>query len=210
MRIGVIGMGNVGSVLGRRWADLGHIVTFGVRDPGNKQKQAEAKRLGASIGPVRSAALCDAILLAIPWNAVPDVLKAAGDLEGKVLLDCTNPVNHNLTDLVPVNGGSGGEMVAQLAPLARVVKIFNTNGAKNFEAPNYGDLRVTMFFAGDHEPANKIAAGLAAELGFEPVELGPLKYSRLLESLAMAWIVLARQQGLGRDFAIDIIRRPGA
>jgi predicted dinucleotide-binding enzyme len=67
-----------------------------------------------------------------------------------------------------------------------------------------------MLYAGDDEGANRAAADLAEQVGFEPVYLGPLKEARLLEPLAMAWIVLARHRGLGRDFALDVVRRPDA
>jgi predicted dinucleotide-binding enzyme len=95
-----------------------------------------------------------------------------------------------------------------MTPGARVVKIFNTNGARNMADPDYGGHKVTMLYAGDDEQANQVAASLAAELGFEPISLGPLKESRLLEPLALGWIVLARQRGLGRDFALGVVRRP--
>jgi hypothetical protein len=88
-----------------------------------------------------------------------------------------------------------------------VVKVFNTNGAKNMADPDYGGHQVTMLYAGD-EGANRVAATLAEQLGFEAIYLGPLKEARLLEPLAMAWIVLARHRGLGRDFALDVVRRP--
>jgi predicted dinucleotide-binding enzyme len=84
MRIAVIGMGNVGSVLGRRWAQAGHQVEFCVRDPDNPDKRAHAEKVKAAIGPVGDAAHADVVLLAVPWGAVPDALKAAGDLGGKV------------------------------------------------------------------------------------------------------------------------------
>jgi predicted dinucleotide-binding enzyme len=170
MRIAVIGMGNVGGTLGRRWAE--------------------------------------AVLLAVPWGAVPDALRAAGDLAGKVLLDCTNPVTPELTHLTVGHATSAGEEVARLAPGACVVKVFNTNGAKNMADPDYGGHQVTMLYAGDDEGANRVAATLAEQLGFEAIYLGPLKEARLLEPLAMAWIVLARHRGLGRDFALDVVRRP--
>jgi 8-hydroxy-5-deazaflavin:NADPH oxidoreductase len=93
-------------------------------------------------------------------------------------------------------------------PRARVVKGFNTNGVRNMEDPDDGDHKVTMLYAGDDEGANRVAARLAEEVGFEPVYLGPLKEARLLEPLAMAWIVLARHRGLGRDFALNVVRRP--
>jgi hypothetical protein len=73
---------------------------------------------------------------------------------------------------------------------------------------DYGGQRLTMLSAGDEAEANQVAARLAAEVGFEPIELGPLRCSRLLEPLAMTWIVLARRRGLGRDFALDVVRRP--
>ena len=91
-----------------------------------------------------------------------------------------------------------------------MVKVFNTNGAKNMADPDYGGHRVTMLYAGDDEDANRAAAELAEQVGFEPVYFGPLKEARLLEPLAMAWIVLARHRGLGRDFALDVVRRPVA
>jgi len=208
LRIAIIGMGNVGETLGRRWAEVGHSVTFCVRDPDNAGKRDAAKKTNAAVGPLSDAANAEAVLLAVPWGAVPKALQAAGDLAGKVLLDCTNPVTPELTHLTIGQTTSAGEEVARLAPRARVVKVFNTNGAKNMADPDYGGHNVTMLYAGDEEGANRIAARLAEEIGFEPVYLGPLREARLLEPLAMAWIVLARHRGLGRDFALNIIRRP--
>jgi predicted dinucleotide-binding enzyme len=206
MRIAVLGMGNVGSTLGRRWAAAGHHVTFGVRDPA--KKRAETETIGAAVATVAAAVKgVEAVLLAVPWTAAPDVLKAAGDLSGTVLLDCTNPVTPALDHLTIGFTTSAGEEVARLTPGARVVKVFNTNGVGNMADPDYGPLRATMLYAGDHDEANKVAAGLAAEIGMEPVYLGPLREARLLEPLAMAWILLARHRGLGRDFALNVVRR---
>jgi predicted dinucleotide-binding enzyme len=209
MRIAVLGMGNVGSALGRRWAGVGHQVTFGVRDP--DRQRAEATKLGGRAASVRDAAApAEAVLLAVPWPAVPEVLAAAGGLGGKVLLDCTNPVTPDLTHLTLGFTTSAGEEVARLAPAARVVKVFNTNGAGNMADPAYGDQKATMLYAGDDDAANRVAAGLAAEIGMEPIYLGLLREARLLEPLAMTWILLARHRGLGRDIALNVVRRPGA
>jgi predicted dinucleotide-binding enzyme len=208
MRIAVIGMGNVGTVLGRRWTEAGHDVTFCVRDPDDAQKRVAVEEMKASIGPVQAAAKAEVILLTVPWLAASDALKAAGDLSDKVLLDCTNPVDSDFTHLTIGQTTSAGEEVARLVPQARVVKIFNTNGAKNMADPDYGGHKVSMLYAGNDADANRLAAQLAAEIGFEPIELGPLEYSRLLEPLAMTWIVLARHRGLGRNFALDAVHRP--
>jgi 8-hydroxy-5-deazaflavin:NADPH oxidoreductase len=136
MRIAVIGMSNVGSVLGRRWAEAGHQVTFCVRDPDDPKKRSQAEEAKAAIAPVSDATKAEAVLLAVPWAAVPDALKEAGDLSGKVLLDCTNPVRPELTHLTLGHTTSAGEEVARLAPGAWVVKVFNTNGAKNMADPD--------------------------------------------------------------------------
>lgn len=207
MRIAILGMGNVGKTLGRHWIEAGHQITFGVRDL--DKKKAEAEKLKAEVKSLREATTsANVILLAVPWTVVPEVLKAAGDLSGKVLLDCTNPVTSELTHLTIGFTTSSGEEVAKLASDAKVVKIFNTNGVGNMADPDYDGEKVTMLYAGDDDDANKLAARLAEEIGMEPIWLGPLKESRLLEPLAMTWILLARHRGLGRDFALNIIRRP--
>jgi predicted dinucleotide-binding enzyme len=208
MRIAILGMGIVGSTLGRCWTRAGHQVIFGVRDPA--KKRAEAEKLKADVKSAREAvAASGVVLLSVPWTAAPEVLKAAGDLSGKVLLDCTNPVTPELTHLTIGFTTSSGEEVAKLAPGAKVVKVFNTNGAGNMADPDYGGTKATMLYAGDDDTANAVAAGLAEEIEMEPIYLGSLKEARLLEPLAMTWILLARHRGLGRDFALNIVRRSG-
>src|SRR5690348_4272426 len=110
MRIAVIGMGRVGGVLGRRWAQTGHEVTFGVRDPDNPDKQAQATAAGASLASVRQAAAdAEVVLLAVPGRVVPDALKEAGNLTDKVLLDRTNPLTPDYFGLVVGTTDSAGE-----------------------------------------------------------------------------------------------------
>ena len=88
MRIAILGMGKVGTTLGRRWRNAGHNIVFGVRNP--EERRAEATELKAEVGTASEAvASAGAVLLAVPWTAAPDVLHAAGDLLGKVLLDWT-------------------------------------------------------------------------------------------------------------------------
>jgi predicted dinucleotide-binding enzyme len=207
MKIAVIGMGSVGGTLGRRWAEAGHAVTYGVRNPGDPKAAAGAR--GDRLATVAAAAAdAEVITLAVPWEAVKDALASAGDLAGKVVLDCTNPLAPDLSGLEVGHTTSGAEEVAKLAPGARVVKIFNTTGSNNMGDPDYGGTPATMLYAGDDAGAKSIAAALARDLGFDPIDLGPLAAARLLEPMALAWIWLALRQGLGRDFVLQVVRRP--
>lgn len=203
MRIGIIGAGNVGGTLGRRWAGAGHEVVFGTRHPGRVETPPGARAAG-----VREAAEHgEVVVLATPWDGVREALAAAGDLTSKVLLDCTNPVKADLSGLEIGHTTSAAEQVAALAPGAHVVKIFNSTGAGNMADPLYGEQAATMFHCGDDAGAKGVAAGLAADLGFEAVDAGPLRNARLLEPLAMLWISLAYVQGLGPGIAFKLLRR---
>ena len=135
MRIGIIGAGNVGGTLGRRWAGAGHEVVFGTRHPERVETPPGTRAAG-----VREAAEHgEVVVLATPWDGVRDALAAAGDLAGKVLFDCTNPLAKDLSGLAIGHTTSAGEQVAALAPGARVVKIFNSTGAGNMADPLYGE-----------------------------------------------------------------------
>jgi NADPH-dependent F420 reductase len=207
MKIAIIGMGNVGIALGHRWAAKGHQVTFGSRHPADHEEQAKAQTIGANVAEVKDAAAgAEVVTLAVPWPAVPAALSAAGDLNGRIVLDCTNPLTPDLSGLAIGCTTSAGEEVAKLARGAKVVKIFNTTGAGNMADPNYG-VPVTMLYAGDDAEAKRVAAKLAADVGFDPVDLGPLSASRLLEPLALTWITLALRQKLGTDFVLTIAKR---
>ncbi len=208
MKIAIIGMGNVGNTLGRRWAAGGHNITFGVRDPQRASAQSIAAKIGAQVTTIAHAAVgADVVLLAVPWTAVREVVQAAGDLTGKILLDCTNPRKTDLSGLDTGSARSAGEQIAAWAPGARVVKIFNTTGAGNMADPKYNGKKITMFMAGNDDHAKDTAGHLAAEIGFEAVDVGPLSASWLLESLAMLWITLAYQQAYGPNIALALLKR---
>jgi len=210
MKIGIIGAGNVGAALGKGWAKKGHSVIFGVRNPSDPKVAAVLKEAGsnARADSVKEAAsLAEVVVLAMPWPATQAAIQSAGSLKDKIVLDCTNPLKPDLSGLTVGHTSSAGEQVAGWAKGARVVKIFNSTGSNNMANPRYPEGAATMFYCGDHADAKEVAAQLAHDLGFEPVDAGPLASSRLLEPLAMLWITLAYQQGMGQDFAFRIIRR---
>jgi predicted dinucleotide-binding enzyme len=154
-----------------------------------------------------TAAGAEVVVFATPWEATQDAVRHAGDLAGKVVLDCTNPLAPKLAGLTHGFDTSAAEQVASWAPGARVVKVFNTTGANNMENPDFNGVAATMFYCGDDADAKGIAAKLAGDLGFDPVDAGSLEQARLLEPLALLWIRLAYVQGLGREIAFKLMKR---
>ena len=161
---------------------------------------------GFSTVPLNQAASAEVGVLAVPWSAVKDALSAAGSLQGKILVDATNPLTPNL-ELALGFSNSAGETVARLAPGARVVKAFNTTGAENMAKAREFASRPMMSVAGDDAEAKVIVIKLAEELGFEAIDAGALKAARLLEPLAMFWIKQAYAQKFGTNFAFTLTRR---
>jgi len=205
LRIAVFGAGNVGGTLGGIWLSKGHQVAFGVPDPEKSRRNIAA---GAKVTTNEEAALdADVVVLSVPWPAAHEAIRNAGKLDGKVLIDCTNPLAADLKGLVLGVTTSAGEMVATWAPTARVVKAFNTIGAANYGNAQFGSQRADGFYCGDNLEAKKVARRLIEEVGLDPVDVGPLTNSRLLEPIAMLWIDLAINQGQGTDHGFKLLRR---
>ena len=190
MNIGILGSGNVGGTLGKRWAEIGHNVTYAGREQGS----------------IDAAAKADVVVVALPYEAAKSVLESL-DLSGKIVLDATNPILPQLSGLALGWTTSAGEQVAQWARGANVVKIFNTTGSNNMADPIYNGDAVTMFYCGDNADAKAVAKRLSSELGFDAIDAGPLQNARLLEPLAMLWIWLAYPGGQGRDIAFKLVKR---
>ena len=207
MKIGIVGSGNVGATLGRRFAEAGHTVVFGTRRPDSPEMRELAKIPGASVAANTEAARAsDIIVLATPWPATEEALRGLGDLSGKILFDCVNPLKPKLDGLDLGTTTSAGERVAEWAPGARVVKIFNTIGYNIMANPAFPAGPATLFYCGDDATAKKTAQDLAAQLGFDPIDAGPLTQARLLEPFALLWISLAFG-GQGRDIAFHLMKR---
>jgi hypothetical protein len=209
VKIALIGTGNVGSVLGQRWAEKGHQVIFGTREPGSDKIQALLAATGANssaLSAPEAVAAAEVVVLATPWSAVQPTAEAIADWDGKTLIDCTNPIGPGL-QLVVGGATSGAEQIATWAKGAKVVKAFNTTGAENMANPIYDSQPLTMFICGDDGQAKAIARGLAEDLGFEVVDVGALALARYLEPLAMVWIHLAMVQKLGRNIGLKLVKR---
>jgi 8-hydroxy-5-deazaflavin:NADPH oxidoreductase len=210
MRIAIIGAGNVGGTLGKSWAAKGHEVAFGVRRSNDTKVHALITATGkrARAASVKDAvAGAEVLVLATPWSATKAALHEAGDLRGKVVVDATNPLKADGSGLAIGHATSAGEQVAGWAPGARVVKAFNTIGAAHMADPRFGTQRASMFICGDDTDAKATVAQLAAELGFDPVDCGPLTQARLLEPLAMLWISMAYAYGAGPNIGFALLRK---
>lgn len=220
MKIAIIGAGNVGGSLGKAWAKAGHYIIFGVRNPGQGKTQPPLAEIGAGAATAvtvpDAARSADIIVLATPWPAVADAIKAMGDIRGKVLVDCTNPLALNGDGSLSLSLGSttsGAEEVEKLAAGAQVVKAFNTYGWENFADsayPNAAGLKPVMFICGDHDGAKESVGKLAADIGFEPVDTGGLGMARSLEPLALLWIRLSIRDGRNPNFTWARLKREPA
>lgn len=209
--IAFLGIGQVGAALAAALIRHGHRVTVAARDPGSDTVRAALERIpGLAVQPKRAAvAGADVVFLATPFNAIEEALADAGDLRGKILVDCTNPVGPGLSHGLR-SERSGAEVVRDAAPGARVVKAFTIYGFENFEHSAYpegGSLKPAMMIAGDDPAAKQTVGGLCAQLGWEPIDTGPLSNSLHLEHLTLLWIKMARVQGRGPNFVWAMLRR---
>ena len=211
MEIAIIGAGDVGGTLGRLWANKGHQIMFGVRNfqGHNVLNLIRSIGSGVKVGTIGEAAsFADVIVLAIPWKAVEETIKSAGDLSGKILIDPTNPIKADLTGLMIESSTSAAEEIAKWAKDSKVVKAFNSIGAKTLDNLQFGLVRADAFICGDDFKSKTVVKKLATEIGFDTVDAGPLINARVLEYMALLWIHLAYNQQMGPNIAFKLLTRP--
>jgi 8-hydroxy-5-deazaflavin:NADPH oxidoreductase len=213
MKIAIIGAGNVGGTLGTAWAQkAGHEIFFGVRNPASDKTRALLHALGGKAragSPAEAAAAGDFIVLTTPWPQAEAAIRSLGDVNGRIILDATNPLAKGPDGIVLEIGHntSAGETVQGWAKGASVFKTLNTTGFGNMADPIFHGVKSIMFVAGDDTAKKPKVIDLVAQLGFDVVDAGPLRNARLLEAHAMLWIDLALARGLGRDWAFARLKR---
>jgi predicted dinucleotide-binding enzyme len=205
MRIAVIGAGSVGATLGQAWLSHGEDVAWGLRNSADPKYAALPKERVKP--PAEAAKTADVVVIATPWSATQAAVKSLGNLAGKIMIDCTNPLGMGPDGLQLVLGfdTSAGEQVASWAPGASVFKTLNTTGASNMAKAANFPVKPLMLVAGDDAAKKPVVMQLVAALGFDPVDAGPLKNARLLEPFGMVWIDQAISRGRGRDFAFALV-----
>jgi len=212
MRIGILGSGLMGGKLGTIFARAGHDVVFSYSRSQRKLKRLARDAQGsARAGTPGEAALhADALLLAVHWSRVNAVLKQAGDLSGKVIVTCSLPMNAHDTALAVAHTSSGAETLARKIRKAHVVSAFSTVPSEVlfdvFRRKRRTRRRPSLLFCGDDRRAKTIAARLIRDVGFEPLDAGPLRIARYLEPFSLAVAQLAYEGSEGPEVAYRIVR----
>ena len=199
MRIGILGSGLMGGKLGTLFARGGHEVVFSyARSEKKLERLARNAKGKARAGTPREAAQqADALLLAVHWSRVDDVLAQAGDLAGKLVMTCSLPMNADDTALVIGHESSGAEELARKIPSARVVAAFNTVPSEvlfDVYAGRRKSGRPSLVYCGDDRRGKTAAARLIRDVGFEPIDAGPLRIARFTEPFGLLVAQLAYER----------------
>jgi predicted dinucleotide-binding enzyme len=199
MRIGIIGAGHVGSGLGNAFTAVGHDVVFGVRDPESTRTLAalaDIPGVSATL-PAEAVAGADIVVFALRPVGLAATLAEIGSLDGRLVIDAMNrhdgdPLRSTTADLVA------------LLPGAKIAKAFNTIGAENYATARDREQKAAMFVAGDDPEAKRAAMDLAAELGFQAEDAGPLANAKVLEDMVRVWVALSQAHGRTVGFAVSL------
>lgn len=202
--VGIVGAGKVGGNLGARLASVGYTVRFGVREGSEPPEQLARSGPNASATSIEEAAASDVVFVAVPSGALLDAVTSMGSLDGRIVVDCTNPVGPGPSLASPPEG-SNAARIAKAAPKARVVKGFNVFGAEHHLDPSITGMPADVPLASDDADAKKAVAALAERAGFRPLDVGPLANAHLVEALALLWIHLAMKGGHGRHVAWKLL-----
>ncbi|MCV2490364.1 NAD(P)-binding domain-containing protein [Geodermatophilus sp. YIM 151500] len=190
MRIGIVGSGQVARALARGYAAHGHRIRLGTR-----QAEVEGLPVGSPAEAVRDA---DLVVLAVRGTVAVDLVTSLAEaLEGRVLVDATNPLEGStgVPRLFVGHTDSLGERVQRAAPRARVVKAYNIVGNALMVDPQLPGGPPTMFIAGDDDAAKATVTGLLQETGWDVADLGGIEASRLLEPMCLAWVAYGARTG---------------
>ncbi len=213
MNVTIIGSGNMGRGIGTRVLSGGHNVTFLDRQPEKGKALAQelsgkaargAKAQGAALGtPIKD----EIVILAIPYGATGEVIERLGkQLDGKIIIDITNPLNATYSGLAVPPGTSAAEEIAKKLPShAVVLKAFNTTFAKTLVNGEVDGQKLDVFIAGDKEEPKKKVSKLVEDGGLRAIDAGALERARQLEAMGLLGITLQQELGTGFQSAWKIL-----
>jgi predicted dinucleotide-binding enzyme len=209
MKIAVIGIGDVGLTLGKKWSQANHEVVFGARPQSleKHRKMILSENIHAKVETIEGAAKgADVILLAVPHEEILNVAESLNNLlDGKTVIDVSNWALPDWSGLKLGFTTSGAEEVQKRLPRSHVVKAFNHYGANIMANPMFGDRKAVLYFCADHSKALHEVSKLVQDAGFDGVGINELKFARVLEPLAQLWI--AGIEHFGADHAFAILKR---
>ena len=202
LAVAVLGAGNIGGTLGKKWSAAGHQVRFGVNDIAGKNAQALRAELGdgvviGTIGDALQGDL-DVVVIALPGKIIEFIAQTyAGQLNGRIIIDAANNMGedsmHNLAHF------------QQHAPRAQVYRAFNSLGWENFAEPNFNGVQADLFYCGSDGEAKSKVEQLISDVGLRPIYLGGSEQMGLLDSLTSLWFTLAFGQKKGRHLAFKVL-----
>ncbi|SFQ81227.1 hypothetical protein SAMN04515668_4634 [Hymenobacter arizonensis] len=215
MNIGIIGAGNMGGALATIWTQQGHTVCLSfARDQAALRQQAAALPRASFGTPADAARFGGVVLLAVPYQALDEALAGVPEVVGgKPVLSCVSGLRPDFAGqtmgLPTERTESVAEELARRLPAAHLVEAFNTTFAEVLLAPDrqFGELIPSLLYCGDHAAAKAVAVQLIAEAGFQPLDVGPLRQARSLETLASVWVQLAATSGLFPQAGLKILTR---
>jgi 8-hydroxy-5-deazaflavin:NADPH oxidoreductase len=215
MKIGILGSGNMGGGLGKLWAKAGHQVIFAYsRDESKLQHLALAAGENAKAGtPIEAVSQSDVILLSVWMPDLEAVVRAAGSLDGKIVITCISGLQPDFSGqtigLATNLKISVAETLQNLVPTERVVEAFNSTFAEIIasDSRQFGSDRPSVFYCGDDAEAKKVVAGLIEDCGYEAIDAGKLSLARSLETLATAWVQFAVASQLFPNLGLKALRR---
>lgn len=202
MKVAVLGSGNIGGTLGRKWAGAGHSVMYGVRDAQAPKAQTllASGAENVSIGTLEDAiAFGQVVVFAIPSSTVDGVVEAhAAALAGKIIIDATNNIGAAEMSKLPT--------FTTRAPTAQVFRAFNYLGWENFADPHFGAQQADLFYCGPDAPeARALVEQLIADIGLRPLRIGGAEKADLLDALLRLWFTFAVEQKMGRHLAFKLL-----
>jgi predicted dinucleotide-binding enzyme len=205
MNIAIIGTGNVGGALATAWAQKGHHIALGVRNPQSFKGMQLLQLPNTRALPVTEAVQwASVILVATPAPAAVEVAQSLGDTTGKIIIDTMNIVMGR----GPEGFANTADAILAHTATRDVVKCFNTTGFNNMANPQYGNQRLDAFVAGNSAQGKQVAQQLALDAGFEHCyDIGGNDRFGLMEQFAWFWINLAMVQGQGREIGLKLLRR---
>ena len=206
IKIVVLGAGNIGGTLGRKWIAAGHQVIFGVNNPNGEKANKLRSELGDR-GVIRTTAEAlttnpDVVVLAIPGAAMNGTIEQYGrQLDGKIVFDTANKMGSNTHNSFAA--------LQQHAPHSPIYRAFNSLGWENFANPLFDGTPADLFYCGTDGEPRATAEQLISDIGVRPVYLGGVEQVGVIDSLLGLWFALAAGQGKGRNLAFKMLNRQG-